>query len=247
MQSLLTMRFDPVDPRITSDGFNEVSWTTCAPPLPGKFIDLWFWRPAPTPSRLLRTLDPKEKARANRFRNKRVRTVFVSAHAGLRHILASYLNQAPETLRFTETGNGKPILENREDTPPLHFNLSHTKNAILLGVSQMTELGVDMEQTREDIRANPIAKRYFHPREQTAIEEADKNARVPLFHRFWTLKEAAIKAWGIGLQADFSSIDLSEATRADRGGPLHWSGHSWSWATWRSAPHCSASVVWKDR
>lgn len=117
-----------------------------------------------------------------------------AAHALLAECLPLYAAErklrlpvhAPET-----TGMGKPFFP---DTPELHFNLSHCSGlaACLLSPS---ECGVDVER-RRPLR-NKVAKRVFSSDEQKALAESEDPDM--LFTRLWTLKEAYVKAIGVGI------------------------------------------------
>src|SRR5262245_17992966 len=72
-------------------------------------------------SAVLATLSVAERERANRFRFDADRDRFVRSHVGLRMILASYLDGAPEELVFREGAHGKPFLDCPADPVPLRF------------------------------------------------------------------------------------------------------------------------------
>ncbi len=82
-------------------------------------------------------LSPAERQRADRFVFAHDRIHHTVAHGVLRHLLARYCGIAPTSLRFRTTASGKPSLEWPADAEShaLRFNLTHSENRALLGVS----------------------------------------------------------------------------------------------------------------
>src|SRR6185437_11027402 len=81
----------------------------------------------------------------------------------------------------------------------LQFNISHSSDLVMLGVTSDGALGVDAEsiEAREaDIQG---LGRYFAPQESAALLALPATARRRRFFELWTLKESYIKARGLGL------------------------------------------------
>jgi len=136
---------------------------------------------------------------------------------GVRALLAAYLTVAPETLRFERGEHGKPRLAG------LQFNLSHTGNALLLGVSRHIELGVDLESATRPVRSvAELARRWFAPGEAQALAALPETVQAHAFLRLWTCKEAVLKASGAGISSGLERVEfeLSGAglVRGMRGG-----------------------------
>jgi 4'-phosphopantetheinyl transferase len=166
-------------------------------PLPGR-VHVWSFSlesSAAVIERCRDYLSPAERQRADRFVFPRDRIRHTIAHGVLRHLLGRCLAAPPESLRFTANAAGKPSLEGA----PLHFNLSHSDERALLGVSATHEIGVDIEKVRSNIEALAISRHYFFGSEREAIETAPSQERDTVFFRYWVAKEAVLKAQGIGL------------------------------------------------
>lgn len=155
---------------------------------------------------LLGTLTEDERARASRFRFERDRTRFIAARGLLRSILASYLEVAPEGLRFRYGPYGKPYLSLPSGFPDVRFNLSHSQDLALYAVSVGREVGVDLERVQSWGRAHEIAARFFSARELSALMTATKTERAELFFAYWTAKEAYLKAKGEGLSKGLGGL-----------------------------------------
>ena len=104
---------------------------------------------------------------------------------------------------------GKPSLEGR---PDIHYNLSHADGIAACLVS-VRECGIDCEKVREH-RPN-VMRRAFSESERQLVESAPPEERDLMFFRLGTLKEAYVKAIGIGI-----SYPLNEAEFFFRGGEI---------------------------
>jgi 4'-phosphopantetheinyl transferase len=149
-------------------------------------------------------LSPAERQRADRFVFEHDRVHHTVAHGVLRHVLSRYCGVAPESLRFETTANGKPSLQAPGEAlaqapSSLQFNLTHSDDRALLGVSDGRELGTDLERVRSNLEALDISRHYFFGAEREAIENALSVMRDRTFFRYWVAKEAVLKAQGVGL------------------------------------------------
>lgn len=99
--------------------------------------------------------------------------------------------------------HGKPSLE---EYPEIKYNLSHA-NGIAVCLVSDTECGIDCEGVRP-YRPN-VVKRAFSENEKMLIENASENERDLLFFRLWTLKEAYVKAIGIGISYPMNTVEFS--------------------------------------
>lgn len=125
---------------------------------------------------------------------------------------------------FGYTAQGKPFLLAR---PDIHFSISHTKNAILVAISD-APIGVDIEAFRSPSAA--LIARTMNATEQAAIATAAASAasaasaaiaasaatpsglleppgtREALFSAIWTRKEAVLKLRGTGIEGDLKHV-----------------------------------------
>ena len=155
---------------------------------------------------LSQLLSADEQARAKRFLPSAARRRFTAAHGQLREILSAYLGCAPGNLRFHQNAYGKPALEKGP-----HFNLTHTDDAGLLGVSFEHVLGVDLEAVTRSVDFTNIARRFFAPAEVQALLALPAEQQPQAFFNGWTRKEAYLKARGEGLSIPLDSFVVSLA------------------------------------
>ncbi len=164
---------------------------------------------------LMAGLSAEERQRAEAQASDRLRRRFVAAHAGMRNILARYLNEKPGRLRFAAGPEGKPRLEGIDKAP--RFNLSHSGELALLAVSPDRELGVDVEwmDPRRDLGALAQA---FTAEERGLIEGLPAALRPGAYFQTWTRKEAFLKAMGSGLAKGLDAV-TGGVSWADPDGP----------------------------
>lgn len=159
-----------------------------------------------------RVLAPDEMARAARFVFDRDRRRFLLTRAALRHVLGERLGLTPEAVRFSYSPAGKPFLApplGEEPPADLAFNVSHSHELALLGLSYGRSLGVDLEYRRNLPDLLEIAQRFFSPREAVRLRAVPPAEQAAAFFRCWTRKEAYLKARGDGLMAGLDRFDVS--------------------------------------
>ncbi len=159
-------------------------------------------------TRLRSVLAADELERAARFHFERDRRRFVVARGVLRYLLSAYLPQAPAAHRFVYGAKGKPALANGP-SEPLFFNVSHSEERVLIGLTRALPLGVDIEYLRPMSDAQSIAERFFSTGEAEVFRRLPEGQQTAGFFNCWTRKEAYLKATGDGLSAPLDSFDLT--------------------------------------
>ena len=110
-------------------------------------------------------LNSDERERAARFRFERDRERFVIRRGTLRELLALYLDEAPERIRFCVNRFGKLSLPGRR----LRFNLSHSHGVALFALAEGREVGCDIERSDPRFAADHIPERLFSAREASTL------------------------------------------------------------------------------
>lgn len=147
---------------------------------------------------------PHELSRATRFIFDSDRGIYKASHAFLNALCSKMLKINPTKIVYLKNDFGKPYIEGEN----FHFSLSHSKKNWCLALSSY-DVGVDLEDISSSFNYNNILQRFFSEREQQAINHA-KNPRTE-FYKFWTRKEALLKAVGSGLIDDLTKIDVLES------------------------------------
>jgi 4'-phosphopantetheinyl transferase len=198
--------------------------------------------------KLLAWLSLEERERAARFHFQRDRLRWLSARAGMRQILASYLGMRPQDLVFAHNDYGKP----RIDPPlpkPLYFNLSHSRDLGLLGVAGQ-ELGIDLEYVDPACDWESLAPAVFMQQELAELFSHPASARRRLFFELWTGKEAYMKARGLGVSLPPISFSVAAGSKllAKRTimDPGHGDGRIWSLYSLAIAPDYPANLAYAN-
>ena len=183
-------------------------------------IDLWFTfledvAAGPENSDLLQRyralLSPPELQAQQRFHFEKDRHRYLVTRALVRTVLSRYAPIAPQDWVFTANAYGKPSVANSAaSAQTLSFNVSHTQDLVLVGVTHGAALGVDVESTQRGA-ALDAAQAFFAPSEVADLAQLPAHLQANRFFQYWTLKESYIKARGLGLSIglDQFSFDLS--------------------------------------
>lgn len=171
-----------------------------APLLSGHGVDLWLcaYRDGWDSPALASLLSEAELQRAQRFHFADDRLRYGVTRAAVRHILSRYVPVPPSEWHFRANEYGRPAIS--PDQPGAHaldFNVSHTAGLIVIAVGRR-ELGVDVESLARPA-ALALARRFFAPTETAALASVAPAQQAQAFYAYWTLKEAYVKARGMGL------------------------------------------------
>jgi 4'-phosphopantetheinyl transferase len=175
-------------------------------PLPADEIHLWYLRPDlhPPPPSLLAAyealLAPEERVRRDRYRFEHSRREYLLTRALVRATLSRYAPVAPAAWTFRQNEYGRPEVDPQTSGHRhLRFNLSNTRGLIACVVARDREVGVDVEDTERSGETVGIADSFFSRSEVAALRALPEGRRRARFFDYWTLKEAYIKARGMGL------------------------------------------------
>ncbi|PSR19678.1 4-phosphopantetheinyl transferase [filamentous cyanobacterium CCP3] len=144
-------------------------------------------------------LDDQEHMRYQQFRFPRHRHEYLVAHALLRNCLSRYGDRQPWAWRFSINAYGRPEIQVEEGAPPLRFNLAHTEGLVACAVTRSADIGVDVERTTRKGDLVAIAASSLTSHELAVLDRLKGQAWRDRFFDLWTLKEAYVKARGLGL------------------------------------------------
>jgi 4'-phosphopantetheinyl transferase len=150
-------------------------------------------------------LTPEEREKWQRYRFEQRRRESLATRALVRSALSCYRAVPPEAWRFKENEHGKPFLN---PDCGLQFNLSNSAGMVVCLVAESTEVGVDVESHARAARIMNVAERVFSADEKAQLQELEDAAKLDRALMLWTLKEAYIKARGIGLSLPLGKISF---------------------------------------
>jgi 4'-phosphopantetheinyl transferase len=188
-------------------------------------------------------LDPEETARAARFRFERDRTSYIGSHALLRRALSRHESVDPRAWRFAAQSHGRP--EIAVPSTRLRFSLSHTRGLAACAIGVDLELGLDVEDTTRGAPLD-VAERWFAPPELADLLSFPTSARGDRFFMYWTLKEAYMKARGLGLSLPLDGFwfAISQSKIAASFGPAcPDDAASWRFRSWIIDPGYRAALA----
>ena len=177
-------------------------------------------------SYLKQRLTMDEIAKVDRYRmpSSQVQALYVRNY--LRKVLSCYSDLRPEEWRFEYGEKGKPrLIEKQQIETGLNFNISHSKEHLLIAVCQREgkslQLGVDIEHARSSTNIDSIMKHYFSDTELTDLLKLNKEEQRERFFDLWALKESYIKATGKGLATSLRSFSFDFSNLTEQTLSLH--------------------------
>ncbi len=154
-------------------------------------------------------LSPQERTQAERCRPGQAREHFTIGRACLRILLENAIGIDTHSIEISAGLHGKP------ETPAINgenifFNVGHSRDTILIALGRQGALGVDVEYFDRKTDIMEVASCNFTEDETSSLASiVNPEARIRLFYRYWTRKEAVAKADGRGLLLSLSSFDVS--------------------------------------
>ena len=197
-------------------------------------------------------LSAEERERQRRFVRPIDALHYLVAHALVRTALSQYADVAPQDWRFDSNKYGRPQVAEPAAARDLQFNLSHTTGLVACGIAWRREIGVDVEDLKRAELSLNVADRYFSPPEAAELKSQPVERQPERFFEYWTLKEAYIKARGVGmsLPLDRFTIHLSaEPLNSERPiaisfvPPMVDDPASWQFAQFRPTPRHVLAVA----
>jgi len=151
-------------------------------------------------------LTEAERSRAQRFVHSTDRSRFILSRGGLRYLLGQYLNCSPKSLTFACSAYGKPSLADNPEG--VYFNLAHSGQWVVYAVGKTPWLGIDVEVVTPRADLKTLIQHCLTAKEQGALP-AFAEEQLILFLKYWTLKEAHLKAIGLGLSYPMTEIQIA--------------------------------------
>jgi 4'-phosphopantetheinyl transferase len=194
------------------------------------------------------TLSDEERAQHGRFHFAEDARDYAAAHALLRTVLSRDGARAPRDWQFGKTPAGKPFLRDADAGGGASFSLSHTRGMVACAVTRDADVGIDVERIDRDVNADGIAMRFFAPAETAALGRVAPELRAHRFFDLWTLKEALVKALGLGLSFPLNRVafdvdELAAAPAIAFSGPPDIPALQWQFELFTPAPGYRAAVA----
>lgn len=177
---------------------------------PGAAVHVWYVQPQkvsePLLAHYMSLLPAEERTRGQRYHFEKDRRLYVVSQALVRIVLSAYQGIAPTAWQFRKNPYGKPALIPQSGMAPLSFNLSHTDGLVACAVTLERAIGVDVEHLDRAGLSMAVARNYFAPVEISYLETLSTELQRQALFVLWTLKEAYVKARGLGLSLSLDSF-----------------------------------------
>ncbi len=158
--------------------------------------------------RYRRMLDPSETQRLDRLLTAPLKVEFLLTRALCRETLSRYANVPPQDWQFELNPYGKPAIAAPRWATSLKFNLSNTRTLVACAVVLDAEVGIDVERWDRPCDTLPIASQVSSAAEMYALRACPEHLRHRSFYELWTLKEAYVKARGMGMSIPLDQVSF---------------------------------------
>jgi 4'-phosphopantetheinyl transferase len=175
-------------------------------------LHVWLIEPAKiSDGKLLNALkgllSNTEIEKVQRYRLEKAKHTALITRAFARTVLSQYADVPAQKWLFNIGSHGKP--EINHPPVPLSFNLSHNDDLIICAVCLDKKIGCDIESLSRKISIKAIAQRYFSAIEFDALMALPPPQQRRRFFEYWTLKEAFVKATGMGISQGLESFNFT--------------------------------------
>lgn len=142
-----------------------------------------------------------------KWKNRKSQALAVRTRAELRRMLARETGLPPHNVPLVCDAHGKPRCPH-PDASDLDFSVSHTDDCAIIALGEAAGIGVDVEQMMEEEPSDESLSIIFNEDELRAWAALPADQRRMAFTQAWTIKEAALKASGMGLDGDAHELTV---------------------------------------
>jgi 4'-phosphopantetheinyl transferase len=153
-------------------------------------------------------LPASERDKSERFRLEIIKTRYTKCHFLLRKLLGQYLGVDFYHKEFNYNEYGKPSLKNEKDNNLIYFNSSDSENICVFAFTKYGDVGIDVEKIHDLSDMGGIAESFFSSSEIKKLCSLPEHSKKNTFFKYWTRKEALLKAMGVGLSYPLDKLDV---------------------------------------
>jgi 4'-phosphopantetheinyl transferase len=173
-----------------------IAWHASSVPLTDRVLE----------QRACTVLRADDERRYARFRAEDDRRMFLLGRLMARVLVARAIGAEPMAWTWREGPHGRPEMVGETH---VHFNLAHSAGLVVCVIAPDRDVGIDVEDLARRPVDPAVVRRYCAPDEIADIDARPAAERHARFLRFWTLKEAYLKARGLGISLPLADIDFS--------------------------------------
>jgi 4'-phosphopantetheinyl transferase len=190
-----------------------------------------------------RNLSVEERKCRDRFHFEADRRDFTIAHDLLRRGLSRRADVVPTEWRFATSDYGKPFIDSADpELKALSFSLSYTRGYVACAITESAQVGIDVESIDHSQTSQRVADKFFSEEEASWLRQCPDDQRNTHFTELWTLKEALLKATGVGLSGlpALGSFYFQNNNRIEFLAPQNIQAREWSFAVFE--PFCGVRL-----
>src|SRR5688572_17265206 len=165
------------------------------------------WTSPGARARAFAWLTPAERARHDRYRHDADRDMFLLGRAMARGLVGAALGVAPTDWPWRDGTRGRPEVD--AAACALSFNLAHSGGVVVCALTRDAEVGVDVEDRARAALDPQLVARYCSPAERATIDASGDAGWQDQFLKHWTLKEAYLKARGLGIALPLADLSFA--------------------------------------
>lgn len=165
-------------------------------------------------SRWIADLPTGERERYGRFQHTATAYEYLLGRRLVRAWLSALAPYGPVEWTFTEGPRGRP--EIAAPATSLQFNLAHSGGVVACIVTNGVDAGVDVEDLQRRAITRDLWHRFCAPSEAADVDAQPQAHQQRRFLTYWTLKEAYLKARGLGIAVHLADIAFDLAALRPR-------------------------------
>ena len=167
----------------------------------------WLAANAERRARAMQLLLPHDRSRYERYRNDSDRLMFLLGRVMARTLVGRALGVPPSAWEWVEGDHGRPLVG--DPACRVRFNVAHSGGMVVCAVACDRDVGVDVEDLERRAPAPLVVRRYCSPAEAADIESHGDAGWAARFLSYWTLKEAYLKARGLGISVPLADVEFT--------------------------------------
>ncbi len=152
-------------------------------------------------------LSEQELRKCNHFKNRCDKDKCIIRYGLLRNILSTYLNIYPKKIKLNLKKYEKPSILFDNRNIDMRFNMAYSMNRVIYAITLKRNIGVDIERIEDEINIDEIISNYYTKNEKDKIYKHLPKERPYEFFKIWTIKEALLKAFGLGISDQIAKLD----------------------------------------
>ena len=172
-------------------------------------VEVWWAKIGDVRWELIADLDDAERGRLAAYARQEDKDRFLLGAAVTRRVLGMHQMIRPADVRLDRTCEdcGRP--HGKVKAKGMQLSVSHSGDLIGVAFHPTAPVGLDVEKVDLGIDADSLAVVSLAEVETQELKKYEPADRARVFTRYWTRKEAVVKATGDGMRSDLRRLVVS--------------------------------------